>query len=530
MCLLAAAACLPLACKTPDELREEADREVYQLIRERRASLEFGEEIFTIEPNPDSLRERITRGEVTELPPLTLETTLLLAAANSRDFQSQKERLYLAALDLTLARWRFAPQGSGLFAASASDFGSSQTGATSGTAGLDKLFGTGAQILSDIGLSFARDLSTGDGWSAITDIGLTITQPLMRGGRIAVTENLTQAERTLAYEVWTYERFRRTFAVDVASRLYRLAQQRNAVENEVQNSKSLAQLREKNEALAQAGRLSEIQVDQARQNELSSLDRLLTVRQRFSDQLDELKFFLGLPVEFTLDIDHEILDRLVEAGAKPHGWEPAVAVQVARMERLDYRAQNGRLEDAERRIGVAADALRAGLDMTLNLDLSSTDGKPLDFDFDDATWSLAGVLDLPINIREERNAYRAAIVSAEVAKRNKQQLDDRIAADIRASLRSLTARRESYDIQVGAVRLAERRVESARLNLDAGRSETRDLLEAQAALLGAQNAATGALIDYALAELELYRDMELLRVGPDGIELVEAPASEGMDE
>lgn len=520
----------PIACKTPAELREEADRQVYELIRERRELLEFGEEEFTIEPNPDSLRERILRGEVTELPPLTLEMTLELAASNSRDFQTQKERLYLAALDLTLARWRFAPQGSGVFAASASEFGDVQTGLASGAGGLDKLFGTGAQILSDIGLSFARDLSTGDGWSAITDIGLTITQPLMRGGRIVVTENLTQAERTLVYEVWTYERFRRTFAVDVASRLYRIAQQRNAVDNEVQNSMSLGQLREKNEALAEAGRLSVIRVDQAWQNELSSLDRLLSVRQRFADQLDELKFFLGLPVEFDLDIDVEILDRLVEAGAQPHGWEPAVAVEVARAERLDYAAQRGRLEDAQRRIGVAADALRAGLDMTLDLDLSSADGKPLDFDFDDASWSLAAVLDLPINILAERNAYRAAIISAEVAKRNTQQLDDRIAADIRASLRSLTARRESYEIQVGAVRLAERLVESARLNLDAGRSETRDLLEAQAGLLTAQNAATGALIDYTLAELELYRDMELLRVGPDGIELVETPVSEGTDE
>ena len=65
--------------------------------------------------------------------------------------------------------------------------------------------------------------------------------------------------------------------------------------------------------------------------------------------------------------------------------------------------------------------------------------------------------------------------------------------------------------------LAERRVDSARLNLEAGRASTRDLLEAQEALVSAQNAAIRSGIDKLLAELAFYRDLELLRIGPDGI-------------
>jgi outer membrane protein TolC len=67
--------------------------------------------------------------------------------------------------------------------------------------------------------------------------------------------------------------------------------------------------------------------------------------------------------------------------------------------------------------------------------------------------------------------------------------------------------------------LAERRVESTRLSLEAGRAATRDLLEAQASLLAAQNAATQALIDYELARLALYRDLEVLRMESSGIEV-----------
>jgi outer membrane protein TolC len=67
------------------------------------------------------------------------------------------------------------------------------------------------------------------------------------------------------------------------------------------------------------------------------------------------------------------------------------------------------------------------------------------------------------------------------------------------------------------VRLAESRVESTNLFLELGRAETRDLLEAQDDLVSAQNALTGALVDYRVAELELQRDMGVLQVNEQGI-------------
>jgi hypothetical protein len=51
------------------------------------------------------------------------------------------------------------------------------------------------------------------------------------------------------------------------------------------------------------------------------------------------------------------------------------------------------------------------------------------------------------------------------------------------------------------------------------RADTRDLLEAQASLLEAQNAVTSALIEYTLARLNLFLDMELLFLEPTGIRL-----------
>ena len=54
--------------------------------------------------------------------------------------------------------------------------------------------------------------------------------------------------------------------------------------------------RERNEELAKAGRLSDIDVGQALQDELSSKNALLGARERLSNQEDDFELFLGLPI------------------------------------------------------------------------------------------------------------------------------------------------------------------------------------------------------------------------------------------
>ena len=65
--------------------------------------------------------------------------------------------------------------------------------------------------------------------------------------------------------------------------------------------------------------------------------------------------------------------------------------------------------------------------------------------------------------------------------------------------------------------VARRRVDSTDLFLQAGRAEIRDVLFAQESLVSAKNAVTAALVNYRVAELQLQRDLGLLRVGGSGI-------------
>jgi len=510
-------------CLGPEEHRRSADEEVYALIDARRDQLFSAGSGFRLEGATDSLRQRILRGEFDSTRPITLAECLEIAAENSRDHQSRKEALYLAALDLTLERWRFANRPFASLGTSVEGTGSeAQEVGAQGEAGITRLLGSGASIIASIGSRLFRVVSTGDGWDAVGDLGLTFTQPLLRGaGAAIVREPLTQAERDLVYEVRAYERFRRTFAVDVARSMYDLLQSIDELANEEQNYQNLVALRERNAAMAEAGRMSEIEADQARQDELRSEARLLELRADLERARDAFNLFLGLPIGADVRLDTAEFERLTEEDSLLDEIVEGSAVRLALEARLDHLNTRDELADRERAVTIAEDALRAGLTLEAGANASGAEGRPLDLSEDRTTWSAGLVLDLPLDRKAERNAYRRALIQLDAFHREFEEEADRIEADVRDALRTAANARENYVIQKGAVQLAESRVEGAKLSLDAGRASTRDLLEAQSALVEAQNAATEALIDFTLARLDLYLQLEALRVEPGGLVVAE---------
>ncbi len=523
------AAAFTAGCRSAAEHRKQADEEVIKLVESRRAKLAIGDGSFTIEPRPDSLRQRILHGEATSPIELDLVACLEIGAENSREYQRRKEALYLAALDLTLERWRFGWQvpESRVDAGVTGVGDEAQSASASSFFSLRRVLGTGAVIAGNLGLSVARALSFGDGWDPVSDFGLSITQPLLRGSsRAIVEEPLTQAERDLVYAVRDFERFRGTFAVDIANRYYRVLQSRDAVGNQERNAQSLVGLRERNEELARAGRLSDIDVGQARQDELSSQNSLLGARERLAAQQDEFKLALGLPVEVELVLRADALQKLVDAGLPRIEVAEEHAIAIALERRLDHMNAIDIAADAVRRVAVAEDALRIGFELAASTSSVSETDKPLRYDFGKSGWSVAAALDLPIDRLPERNVYRAALIARDAAQRTAELSGDQIRADLRDELRALESRAASYAIQLNAVELARKRIASAQLKLEAGRADTRSLLEAQRSLLDAENAATSALVEYTLARLDLFRDLELLHVDSSGIQIDEAALRE----
>jgi outer membrane protein TolC len=122
-------------------------------------------------------------------------------------------------------------------------------------------------------------------------------------------------------------------------------------------------------------------------------------------------------------------------------------------------------------------------------------------------------LNLPIDRVVERNNYRATLVSFEAELRNFTLILDGLKDNIQRGRRTLDQRRQNYGIQKNALDLANRRVKSAIMLLEAGRAEVRDLVEAQDAQISAQNAVTTALVDYQQARLQLLLDIGSLDTG-----------------
>ncbi len=507
---------------------------------------------------------------------LTLNEALQVAAANNREYQARKEELYRAALGLDLERDAFANTFTGALDASYStqlQSGTARQDAASGNSlGWSRRLMNGASFTGLFALDLAR-LLTLDRASAYGVLGdLSVNVPMLRGsGRHIVTEPLTQAERNVLYAAYAWERYKRTLAVRVASEYLSVLQQLDQVRNAEENYRQLILAGRRAQRLAESGRLPEIQVDQARQDELRARDRWISAQQAYAQRLDGFKGVLGLPTDAVIELEREELERLAETtrqalahvttlepgqasargpagaigsagprpgvsagaaveldaptreGGGPYELDPTEAVTIALEHRLDLRTAQGRVFDAQRRVVVAADRLRSDLRLAgggsaggrRGLGSGASGDAPFrpDLGFYDAGL----VLDPALERSAEAADYRDSYIRLDQVVRSVQELEDSIKLEIRSELRGLLQARESLRIQATAVRLAERRVASTELFLQAGRAEIRDVLEAQEALVNARDALSAALVDYRVAELELQRDMGVLEVDEKGL-------------
>jgi outer membrane protein TolC len=76
---------------------------------------------------------------------------------------------------------------------------------------------------------------------------------------------------------------------------------------------------------------------------------------------------------------------------------------------------------------------------------------------------------------------------------------------------------DRYKLQSEALSLARLRFNNTMSLLEYNRANTRDVLDARRDLYRAQNAATAALVNYTVAMLGFYRDVEILQIRPDGM-------------
>jgi outer membrane protein TolC len=511
-----------------EHYKAEADEEVYTIL-----DAKWGEglgskvnyRISDVEAGPNDLSPRYT------LPAsgvLSLADAVAAATANNRDYQTRKEQLYLKVLDLTLQRHSFVRQWFGTIDASYvndKDEESRNFGERLGVdgqntkVGFSQLLADGAIISANIAIDWARFL-TGDPRATLGSVlKANITAPLLRGsGRRIAQENLTQAERDALYQIRSFNRFRKTFVVSIATDYYRVLQQRDGVTNAENDYQRAIESKERLEMEAQAGRKNPYEVDQAQQRVLQAGDSLVRTQESYEQLLDEFKLKLALPTDAEIELDQNELKALAELGITQPDYTLDDAVETALNQRLDLATSRDQVDDMVRKVEVAADGIGAELNLTGGMNVGST--PETDFtrlQFHNGTYTLGLNADLPLDRKSERNAYRRALITLEQQHRTYENDTDNVKLNVRDAYRELQKAAQTYQIQVNSLDLAQKRVESNSLLLEAGRLTTRDLLDSQDDLLRAQNELTAALVGHIVAKLNFFRDIGVLQVRPDGM-------------
>jgi len=499
--------------------RRSADKEVYGIIQQAQRQVLGQTNAFTID-TPYSVRKpaEILPAELiedrlqTNRRALTIEVALDLAVHSSRRYQAAKETLYSTTLSLTDARYAFSPK---FFAASGGTFDRSSSGERSGEVksqvGVSQLLRTGGSL----GVNLLNDLLryyTGDPRrSAVSTISVNLVQPLLSGfGRNnPAVETLTQAERNVVYAVRNYSFFQDQFALEIANDYFNLLTQMDGIRNRYTNYLGRVQATKRLEA--RVDRERQVDVGQTRQAELSTKNAYVNDVARYRTALDQFKIKLGLPLGEKVTLDDQTLDELERSGLVPAPLDPDAVYRLAVQKQLPTLNAIDRFEDLKRKVRVAADQLKADLTLSGNASLDSD--RPTDYTKFDPNQIRAGVglqLDLPIDRLRERNTYRATLVSFEAEVRNLTLTLDNLRDSIERGVRTLDQRRQNYEIQKSALEVANNRVLSATVLLEAGRAEVRNLIEAQDAQIATQNAVTTALVDYQQSRLQLMLDIGAL--------------------
>ncbi len=511
-------------CST-EHYKAEADEETYRIVISKWHE-SFGQKanytISDVPPSPNDIQidEALSSSGV-----LSLVQAVARATANNRQYQGQKEQLYLTALRLTGERYKYALKWFGTIDGTYTD--NKSTGVddveldTSGGISKSELLLNGIIINTRIVIDWTRFL-TGDPRTTLGSVlSGDVTVPLLGAGAGRVArENLTQAERNVLYQIRSFNRYRKTFVVSIVNDYYRVLQLRDAVTNAENNYKTKVELRKRSVMSADAGVVPPFEVDQAEQSELNARDSYIRAQQSYEQALDEFKIRLSLPTDAEVVLDQNELKALEKIGISELDldYDPEVAIETALVRRLDLANSIDKVDDAVRKLELAADGLGVQLNLVGSLDVDSPDKtKFTRLQFHEGIYSLGGQADLPLDRKNQRNAYRETLITLTQRQREYENDVDEVKLDVRRAYRTLQEEAESYRTQQKSLELAEDRVKSSRLFWELGRAQTRDLLESQDALLKAQNSLTAALVAHTIAKLNFFRDVGLLEVRPDGM-------------
>lgn len=543
---------LALAGCTTQYYRQSADRASYSAIQEKTPLVPNMDQRFTIEQTNTLFLNNfpVFTNEVEYLGTngfreggarvFRLKDALDIAVHFSRNYQTHKETLFDSALNLTLARHRFAP----IFSASGNvDYVVQNVQVV--TLGKDpitgqdvvlsdniveqhKVTGSGAigasWLIRDLGkvtTAFTTDalrfVSGDQSVTTSSDLGATFLRPLLRNAGFKLEkEALIQAERQLLYDLRDFTQFRKDFTVQIATAYYGVLGNRDAARNSYLNLQSSRKNAERARAMVAEGRTTTAELGRLEQQELSSESSWNNAVRTYRQALDNFKLTLGINTDLNIVLDdHE----LAELEIRHPDISIDDSIQAALVGRLDYQNVRDTFEDTERKVDVAANFLKPQVDLRGSVGMVSNPNSKNRFPLPDPRynyWSAGLNIDLGLDRVAERNNYRSALISQNSAARAVEEEQDKIKVQVRDSWRTLELAKRNYEISVRGVQIAERRVEEQSLLAELGRARAQDQVDAENALIDSKNQRTQALVTHTIARLQFWNNLGILYIKDNG--------------
>ena len=505
----------------PEQYKADADKEVYKIIDGKWQGRFGGRSNYRIDEKPSLVNEVQLKKVVRTSGVISLAQAVAMATADNRKYQREKEELYKSALSLTGERHKYALQWFGSIDGSYVNDGEEKEVSFDARLRAEQasLLPNGVIMSTALAIDWIRFLTGAPRTTVGSVLTGSLTVPLLGIGAGKVAwEELTQAERDVLYRIRSFNRYRKTFVVDIVNAYYGVLQKRDAAGNAENNYKRVVESEKRLAMEVKAGRRSRIDVDEAKQKVLSAEDKLVGARESYKQALNLFKIRLALPIDTEVELDQNELNALEEMGVSEVDYTLDTAIETGLVQRLDLATSADRIDDALRNVVLAADGLGPQLNLTGKMDVSSretTDFKRLEFH--KGTYELGFDADLPFDRKAQRNSYRRALITLQQRQRQYEDDTENIKLDVREAYRQLRKTADQYEIQKNSLELAEQRVENNKLLLDAGRVEVRALLESQDSLFDAQNNVTAALVNHLNAKLSFFRDIGILQVRPDGM-------------
>lgn len=200
-----------------------------------------------------------------------------------------------------------------------------------------------------------------------------------------------------------------------------------------------------------------------------------------------------------------------------------------RMDLMNARAQ---VMDARRNVEVAANQLQAVLNIVAAGDirtqpLTSGNGNPLDFRGDQSSLRAGVQFTSPVQLVQQRNVYRAALISYQRARRNYMRIEDQVKFDIRTTWRPLNLLQMNFETAREQVRAAAAQLDiSSELNsapvigaaagAAGGSAQGLNTLQALSAVLNAQNQMIQIWVNFETNRLQIYNFMGTMEIDENG--------------